>query len=282
MSDFSLPNIREPFLAQNGQITRAWWIWLQQLMAQISTGDGTDLSQIVQTLNALIRDTRGLERTGAESAQGPAIAELTAALMQLASVQAASVPSAAYEAQMAELQAMAIAQVSVHGRWSDPDMHEVATATSAGFMSATDKAKLDGIGASSCFSAYRSSSQAIAATTFTTIVFNTELFDDLSEYDTATGVFTAQQAGTYNFTASIVAAAMTSPMDRVMALYVNGVERIRMALTRLEPGNAMLAGTSGPVRLAASDQVTLRYFSGNADTVQASQSMTYFSGWRIK
>lgn len=48
MSAVDLPNIREPFLdARSGQISRAWWIWLQQLMTRIGGSDQIDVSKII-------------------------------------------------------------------------------------------------------------------------------------------------------------------------------------------------------------------------------------------
>jgi hypothetical protein len=53
-----LPNIREPFLdARTGQISRAWWIWLQQLMTRIGGSSGSDLTAIRQAIIDLIAAT---------------------------------------------------------------------------------------------------------------------------------------------------------------------------------------------------------------------------------
>lgn len=55
MSTVDLPNIREPFLdARTGQISRAWWIWLQQLMTRIGGSSGEDISALAQAVRDLI------------------------------------------------------------------------------------------------------------------------------------------------------------------------------------------------------------------------------------
>lgn len=59
MSTVDLPNIREPFIdARTGQISRPWWIWLQQLMARIGGSQGTDISALTAAVTALIATTR--------------------------------------------------------------------------------------------------------------------------------------------------------------------------------------------------------------------------------
>jgi len=66
MSTVDLPNIREPFLAANGQISRAWWIWLQQLMTRIGGSGGTDIAVIEALVRALVTLTadQGTEIAG--------------------------------------------------------------------------------------------------------------------------------------------------------------------------------------------------------------------------
>jgi len=53
------------------------------------------------------------------------------------------------------------------------------------------------IEAQSGFSAYRAAAQSIPSSVLTTVIFSTEVYDTLGEYDHATGIFTATQAGTY-------------------------------------------------------------------------------------
>lgn len=118
MSTPNLPNVREPFIdARSGQISRPWWIFLQQLMAQI--GGDIDLSAIEQALRAAIRDILDLQRQEVSQDVGRRFAEIQEALSQ-------------------SLAALA-GEGRAHGRWADPDLHALATTTSAGFMSPSDK-----------------------------------------------------------------------------------------------------------------------------------------------
>lgn len=58
MSNVDLPNIREPFIDQrSGQISRPWWLWLQQLMVRIGGSDSENISAIVEAIRDLIRVT---------------------------------------------------------------------------------------------------------------------------------------------------------------------------------------------------------------------------------
>jgi hypothetical protein len=62
------------------------------------------------------------------------------------------------------------------------------------------------------FHAFLGSSQSIANTTITTVVFDTETYDSASAYDTATGIFTvpSEQAGKYFIAASIRQSSATN------------------------------------------------------------------------
>jgi hypothetical protein len=349
MSTVDLPNIREPFIdPRSGQISRPWWIWLQQLMARVGGAGGTDISVIEALVRQLIKDVVALERVAIDNPQGQINAGLAL--------------------QIEELQAFAGSLYRGHGFWEDPDMHAAATTSAAGFMSASDKITLDGLAgssvatsrqiiagagltgggdlsadrtlnvaanadgsitvnandvqigvlatdaqhgnrgggalhaaattsvagfmaaadkqkvddvASSYFFAYRSSGQAISAATSTTIVADTEVYDALGEYNSATGVFTAQSGGFYIFSGR-VNGTQTTATTRTLQLFVNGVETIRMQQKQADNGNCVIAGDSGLVGLSAGDQVTMRYFSVLADTATAGSAFTNFSGWRVR
>lgn len=118
MSTPNLPNVREPFIdARSGQISRPWWIFLQQLMAKI--GDDTDLGAIEEALRLAIRDILDLQRQELAAEFGQVMAALQGAIEQVRAAEAGA--------------------AHAHGRWADPDMHALATTTSAGFMSPSDK-----------------------------------------------------------------------------------------------------------------------------------------------
>lgn len=124
MSTVDLPNIREPFIdPRSGQISRPWWIWLQQLMTRVGGTGGTDIAVIEALVRQLIKDVLALERAVSDDTTG----QINAGL----------------QAQIDDLQAFAAGECYGHGQWEDPDMHAVATTSAAGFMSATDKTALN-------------------------------------------------------------------------------------------------------------------------------------------
>lgn len=179
-----------------------------------------------------------------------------------------------------DIQVGVLATDAQHGNRGGGSLHANATTSTAGFMSAADKTRLDGI-ATSCFRAYQSSGQAISATTTTIVQFQTEDFDDLGEYSTSTYEFVPGVAGKYIFAAGVFG-GQAAATDRLIMLYVNGSERVRMQQTSGDKGQTTIAGTSGVVSLSASDVVTLRYFTGIAETLTTGSAITYFSGYRVK
>lgn len=55
MSTVDLPKINQPFIdPRSGQISRPWWIWLQQLMARVGGSNGTDLTALEAAVTALL------------------------------------------------------------------------------------------------------------------------------------------------------------------------------------------------------------------------------------
>lgn len=170
-----------------------------------------------------------------------------------------------------------------HGNRGGGSLHAAATTSVAGFMSAADKLKLDGLGGTTtCFRAFRATStQAISAATDTTIIYNSEQFDDTNEYDPTTGQFTVATTGKYFFSMSVFGTQATATA-KVLKVFVNGSEAVRMKQTTAEPGSTPISGHSGVMTLSASDVVTFVYFSTLADTVQTSQQISWVSGYRIK
>lgn len=179
-----------------------------------------------------------------------------------------------------DVQVGVLATDGQHGVRGGGTQHAVVTTSSNGFMSAADKVKLDSLGTSS-FRAYVSVVQPVAASTFSTIVFTAQEWDDLNEYDTATGQFIPSVTGKYCFAAGIHGTQFT-PTARVISLFVNGTETVRMQQFESDSGNGVIAGTSGIVSLTAGDVVTLKYLSGIAENISTGSSICYFSGYRIK
>lgn len=132
------------------------------------------------------------------------------------------------------------------------------------------------------FMAYQSVAQAVGAAAFTTVSFQTEVFDDLNEFNAGTYTFVPAAAGTYAFVAGL-RGTQGAATDRISVLFVNGSERVRLYQSNTAAGlNTIAAGCSGPVNLAAGDSVQIRYYTTIADTLVTGQANTYFGGWRIK
>ena len=179
-----------------------------------------------------------------------------------------------------DIQVGVLASDAQHGVRGGGTQHAVATTSTNGFLSAADKAKLDTLGGSD-FRAYRSTAQAIGASAFTTIVFDTQEWDDFAEYNPATGVFSPNVTGRYTFFSGIHGTQVAVAL-RVISLFVNGTETVRMQQTDGDTGNGAICGASGTVSLTAGDSVTLRYFTSIAENTSTGSATVWFSGFRVK
>jgi len=133
----------------------------------------------------------------------------------------------------------------------------------------------------SAFSAYQSTLQSIAATTFTRALFQTEEFDNLAEYDASTSRFTAKQAGIYMFTSFIQWAASADGERHVIELWRNG-EAFRRG-DDSSAGAAVNESTGGTfiVKLAAGDIIDVYTWTSAARDTVVGAVFTYFSGVRL-
>jgi len=131
------------------------------------------------------------------------------------------------------------------------------------------------------FKAYQSTGQSISASTATAIIFQTKVFDDLTEYDVATGKFTAKVTGTYVFNASIHG-DQTAVTNRIVSFWVNGAISCRAQQDDGATGNCSMIGSSVPIKLIAGDYVQVYYYTGAAETLHTGATETYFGGYRIK
>lgn len=127
------------------------------------------------------------------------------------------------------------------------------------------------------FYGYRNAALNSVATTTTAIVFDTELYDTSSNFNTTTGVFTAPVAGYYQFTANMVLSTATNRM--ILMVYKNGAEAYRMQ----DVGTATIGtgGVSPPLLLAISDTVDIRYYVLNAIAFTTGSAFTSFSGYLV-
>ena len=83
----------------------------------------------------------------------------------------------------------------------------IATVDSTGLTMASSKLLAS---TGPAFSAYPSAVQTLSTGTWTTIAFNTEVFDTNSNYDTSTYAFTPTVAGYYNFNAVVRSTGATT------------------------------------------------------------------------
>ena len=84
---------------------------------------------------------------------------------------------------------------------------DIATVSSTGIAMASGKLLAS---TGPAFSAYSSAAQTLSSATWTTIAFNTKVYDTNSNYDTGTYAFTPTVAGYYNCTTVIRSAAATT------------------------------------------------------------------------
>lgn len=137
------------------------------------------------------------------------------------------------------------------------------------------------LGAVSNFYVYKTALQAIGAAAYTAVNFDTALFDDLGEFNVATGTFTAAHAGFYVFAGGIEG-QQGAVTRRILGVFVNAAERVRLQDGTGHTGTCMIGGASAPIKLAAGDAVRLYYYTGIAENTLFSQQTTYFGGYRIK
>lgn len=120
--------------------------------------------------------------------------------------------------------------------------------------------------------AYRSSALTTTASTITKLVYNSEVYDVGSNYDTTTAEFTAPVNGYYNVLAALE--TTSSSNTYIMLVYVNGVQVTRGPST-VSPSAITSVLMTDRLRLAAGDKLDIRYFILNALTVVTTQSETY-------
>ena len=122
--------------------------------------------------------------------------------------------------------------------------------------------------------------QAIAANTNTLVEFNTVVFDDLLEFDTATYLWTIKAAGTYLVGAGING-SQTTVTTRSIDIFVNGVFRIRLQQDNGSAGTAVIVGTT-IARCNVGDTIGIYYYSELADTLATTSGLTYAFIERLK
>ncbi len=133
----------------------------------------------------------------------------------------------------------------------------------------------------------RATAQSMANNTFTKVIFNTEVFDNLGEYDHTTGVFTATNAGYYQVNASTMSASVAWDALEVWNtnLYKNGALYSRGYFNQISAsGTSIRQSTlSDLIYLTAGQFIDIRVYQtqGAAVNINANATFNYFSVHRL-
>lgn len=112
-------------------------------------------------------------------------------------------------------------------------------------------------GGTSGFLAYRSTSQALSAATFTKIIFNVESFDEVDGYDPTTGVWTVASSGWRDVGGYLLFSTAAATERLAVAVYVNGTEAARLHDGAPGFAGSPSVGGTRPLRLTAGDEVAV-------------------------
>ncbi|MHB1098436.1 MAG: C1q-like domain-containing protein [Burkholderiales bacterium] len=136
----------------------------------------------------------------------------------------------------------------------------------------------------SAFSAYQSTGQSISASTTTTVLFQTKDFDNLSEYNATTGVFTASESGVYEFGVQVIGTQDSAAATWNLSLSKNGSTTYLIDYNGREVSGINGIWTrkgSRILKLSAGDTVSTLFTVSVADTLNNTADNTYFWGKRV-
>lgn len=146
-------------MVMGNRVTEVWFRFFLQLFNRTGADPGVDVTKLVRDINdlqAILNGQTPTELAGqdippADVVASAAIAlvmgrldELQAQIQQVVAANCVPDPLPA-EAMTCAPVDMLPAEVFTHGTHADETLHAVATPTSAGFMSAADKTKLDSL-----------------------------------------------------------------------------------------------------------------------------------------
>lgn len=128
------------------------------------------------------------------------------------------------------------------------------------------------------FAAYHNTTQSISDATDTKVSFNTEVFDEGSDF--ASSEFTAPIAGIYHFSGGVQYANLGSGSRVRIEVRVNGTRRFKGEDKEVGSTGVFQVSVSGTTKLSASDVVTIYTYqdSAGSQTVNGSEGITWFSG----
>ena len=131
------------------------------------------------------------------------------------------------------------------------------------------------------FSAKRTSTQAIANNTMTTVLFDTEVFDSDGKYDPSTGKFTPTVVGKYFVQTNLVLGGLSDNDYLYWLLKKNGST---FSYGQIFSGgsNAEIGATiSGTIDLDADDDVRVDVYQGSGSSKNLPANGCVFSAYRI-
>lgn len=140
----NVPDFTTPIIGPDGRVDRAWWHFFLKMFARTGGTSGVDIAALAAEVDAEKASAQSFVPNDAAAQIGQLFLEAMAvAQVQILQSRNTGYPEAAVMVQ--RLRVDAHDQVAMHGIQYDPGLHAVATTTTAGFMSAADKAKLDAL-----------------------------------------------------------------------------------------------------------------------------------------
>ena len=138
------------------------------------------------------------------------------------------------------------------------------------------------------FHAFLNSSQNVGNTAQTTIVFNSEVFDSDSAYNTSNGKFTVPsgEGGKYYVYASLMRNNFFNSRY-IVYIAVGGTTKIKAEERNSDTGGTTFdtVGVGGILDLSAGDEVTVSLYQDSGDSAGAngnsSESLSFFMGFKL-
>ena len=134
------------------------------------------------------------------------------------------------------------------------------------------------------FMAYLSSASSISNTTGTKIIFQTEIFDTDSAYNTSDGLFTVPsgEGGKYFFNFQARPTNWNTSQFQVFILVGGSTYKLLFEDGDAQGDNNTMSG-SGIINLSAADTVAVYVYQngGNGLNLRTGESNTFFSGYKL-